>query len=77
MFALSYSLISLPDISKWNTSNVTNTSGMFTMCYSLTSLPDLSKWDTSKITNKNIMFDEAINILNLNKEKNNINIQKN
>ena len=44
-------LISLPDISKWNTSNVTDLSGMFYRCNSLISLPDLSKWNTSNVTN--------------------------
>jgi len=33
----------LPDISKWNTSKVTNMSNMFSGCSSLKKLPDLSK----------------------------------
>ena len=37
------SLISLPDISKWDTKNVNNMSYMFYKCSSLKSLPDLSK----------------------------------
>ena len=36
------SLKSLPDISKWNTGNVTNMSYMFS-CGGLKSLPDISK----------------------------------
>ena len=36
----------LPDISKWNTSNVTNMSSMFG---GYNNQPDISKWDTSKI----------------------------
>ena len=40
------SLLSLPDISKWDTQNVTNMSYMFKDCYSLSSLSDISKWDT-------------------------------
>ena len=32
----------LPDISKWNTSNVTDISYMFNGCISLTYLPDIS-----------------------------------
>ena len=35
MFHNCYSLISLPDISKWNTNNVYNMSGMFHNCCSL------------------------------------------
>ena len=38
----------LPDISKWNTSNVTNMSFMFSSCKTLTSLPDISKWETKE-----------------------------
>ena len=43
------SLSSLPDISKWNTNNVTNMSYMFYECSS--SLPDISKWNTNNVTN--------------------------
>jgi len=35
-------LVSLPDISKWNSSNVNNMSGLFCKCNSLISLPDIS-----------------------------------
>ena len=59
------SLISLPDISKWDTSNVTNMKSIFNSCHSLISLPDLSKWDTTKILDKEFMFYETINILNI------------
>ena len=45
--------LSLPDISKWNTSKVTNMSDMFYKCSSLLSLPDISKWNTSNVTNMN------------------------
>ena len=40
------SLSSLPDISKWNTSNVNNMSDMFGNYNNLSSLPDISKWNT-------------------------------
>ena len=50
------SLISLPDISKWNTSNVTNMSDMFCNCSSLNSLPDISIWNTKKLKEKTDMF---------------------
>ena len=43
MFCICKSLTSLPDISKWNTNNVTNMSYMFNGCKSLTSLPTISK----------------------------------
>ena len=50
------SLISLPDISKWNTSEVTDMSKMFYNCKSLTVLPDISKWNTKNVTNLKKMF---------------------
>ena len=34
------------DISKWNTSNVTNMSWMLRECLYLSSLPDITKWNT-------------------------------
>ena len=43
MFYECYSLKSLPDISNWNTSNVTDMSYMFDSCNSLIFLPDISK----------------------------------
>ena len=44
LFCYCYSLEFLPDISKWNTNNVKNISGIFAECSSLKTLPDLSKW---------------------------------
>ena len=46
----------IPDISKWNTSNIINMSGIFKGCKFLFSIPDISKWDTSKVTNFSSMF---------------------
>ena len=56
MFYGCSSLISLPDISKWNTNNVTNMSGLFEGCSSLNSLPDISIWDFKKVTNMFCLF---------------------
>ena len=50
MFYNCSSLISLPDISKWNTENVEDMSQLFYGCSSLISLPDISKWKTNKLT---------------------------
>ena len=41
------SLKLLPDISKWEISNVNDISGMFYECSSLKELPDISKWNLS------------------------------
>ena len=49
-------LSSLPDTSKWNTSNVTTMECMFDNCSSLSSLPDISKWNTSNVTTMESMF---------------------
>ncbi len=51
MFYHCSSLISLADVSKWNTENVTNMRGIFNGCKSLESLPDISKWNTENVTN--------------------------
>ena len=56
MFLKCSSLISLPDISKWNINNVTNMSQMFYKCTLLISLPDISKWNNTN--NKNLMFSD-------------------
>ena len=53
MFNKCSSLISLPDISKWNTNNVTDMSCLFYGCSSLTNLPDISKWKIDNVTNLN------------------------
>ena len=44
LFCYCTKLISLPDISKWKTQNVTNMSYMFSNCLKLKSLPDISIW---------------------------------
>ena len=50
-------LKSLPDISKWDTKNVTEMSYMFFNCKALKSLPDFSKWVLNKEVKKDRMFD--------------------
>ncbi|KKW61234.1 Prolipoprotein Q [Mycoplasma capricolum subsp. capricolum] len=42
------------DISKWDTSNITNMSAMFAGAEKFNQ--DISKWDTSKVTSMNGMF---------------------
>ena len=56
MFSGCNSLISLPDISKWNTSNVKEMSSMFLGCNSLILIPDISKWNTSNVKEMSCMF---------------------
>ena len=56
MFFDCCSLKSLPDISKWDTKNVTDMSYMFYNCSSLKSLPDISIWDINKNLKSKSMF---------------------
>ena len=44
-----FSLKSLPGISNWNTSNVSDMRGLFYGCKSLISLPDISKWNIENV----------------------------
>lgn len=46
------------NLTKWNTSNVTNMGDMFIYCSNLTSL-DLSNWDTSNVTDMSYIFDSC------------------
>ena len=56
MFSNCSSLLSLPDISKWNTNNVFDMHKMFYNCSSLSSLPDISKWSTNNVIDMSGMF---------------------
>ena len=49
MFYRCYSLVSLPDISKWNISKVTHMDCMLCECESLASTPDILKWNNSNL----------------------------
>jgi len=49
-------LISLPDISEWNTSNIKDMSYMFSNCTSLNSFDGISKWNTKNNINMAYMF---------------------
>jgi len=65
MFFDCSSLISLPDISKWNTNNVKDMYYMFYNCSSLISLPAISKWNTNNVTNMSAMFDDCSSLISL------------
>jgi len=56
MFAGCSSLISLPDISNWNTKNIEDMYSLFCNCSSLISLPDISKWDIKNVKTISLMF---------------------
>ena len=59
LFRQCTSLVSLPDISKWNISNVKDMSCIFDGSNSLISLPDIFKRDNSKITNLSYLFSKC------------------
>ena len=54
MFLNCSSLISIPDISKWD--NIIDIRGIFYNCSSLKSLPDISEWNTSNFTDISCIF---------------------
>ena len=56
VFSYCSSLSSLPDISKWNTNNVTDISYMLSDCPSLSYLPDISKWNSNSVINMRYML---------------------
>ena len=62
MFDRCSSLVELPDISIWNTKQITNMSNLFCGCSSLKYLPDISKWDISNVNNIYGMFGECSSI---------------
>ena len=58
-----FSLRNLPDISKWNTSNVINMSYMFNQCSSLSYIPDISKWNVTKLKNIDCIFQKCSRLI--------------
>ena len=60
-----HSLVSLPDISKWNLSNVIDMSSLFYDCNSLISIPDISKWKLKNVDDISYMFYECKSLVSL------------
>ena len=78
MFAVCNALTSL-DLSKFNTSQVTEMTRMFWQCSSLTSL-DLSNFDTSQVQKTNQMFLDCTKLEYINSnnfDESNLNIYEN
>ena len=65
MFDGCESLLSISNISNWNTDKVTDMSSMFTGCEKLISLSDISSWNTSNVINMSHMFDGCISLISL------------
>ena len=58
-------IVSLPDISKWNTNKVSDMSFMVFGCSSLFYLPDISKWNTNNLIEISLMFTKCISLISL------------
>ena len=56
MLIINEKLIILPEISKWDISNVVSIMFLFFNCEKLKSLPDISKWKVNKVLNLSGLF---------------------
>ena len=65
MFYKCSELLSLPDISKINTSKVIDMHSLFSHCTSLISIDDISKWDTSNVIDMSWLFKSCISLESL------------
>ena len=65
IFSNCSSLISLPDIFDWDTSNIIDMSKIFYNCRSLSFIPDISKWDTSSLIDMNNIFYKCVSLSSL------------
>ena len=65
MFNDCTSLISLPDISKIDTSQIINMKNLFSGCTSLTNFSGISKWDTKNVVSMNGMFSGCTSLTTL------------
>ena len=59
------SFILIPDISNWNTENVTDMSYMFYGCDAISSIPDISNWNTKNVRNMSYMFSGCCSLKSL------------
>ena len=59
------SLISLPDISKWKTDEVTDMNGLFYNCSSLISIPDISNWNTNNAIDMHGLFYKCSSLISI------------
>ena len=62
MFSSCCSLISVGNISNWDTSKAQTMNGMFRYCYSLREFPAIEDWDYSEVTNMEYMFSECYSL---------------
>ena len=65
MFHKCTSLISLSNVSIWDTNNIIDMSGLFIGCSSLKSLSDISGWKTNNVTNLSFLFDGCSSLISI------------
>ena len=65
MFSFCSSLISLPEISKWNTENVEDMNGLFRCCSSMIILPDISNWNTKNVNDMSAIFSNCSSLISM------------
>ena len=65
MFSNCTNLRVLPNISNWNTKNLTKTVDMFSNCPLITLIPDLSKWNIRSVVDISGMFENCCSLQNL------------
>ena len=65
MFAECSSLISVPDLSKMNVTQICDLSGIFHCCSSIESLPDISKWNTKSAIHMRCLFSGCESLLSI------------
>ena len=63
MFSGCESLISLPNISVWDTRKLKALNEMFFGCKSLTSFPELTAWNTSSVNDMTQIYNERIDFI--------------
>ena len=62
LFSGCSSLKELPDISNWNTNNVTNMCDLFSFCSSLKELPNISNWNTNNVRYMSSIFYRCVSL---------------
>ena len=65
MFSYMQSLANIDGITNWDTSKVTDMSGMFQGVTALTNIDGATNWDTSNVTNMQNMFQGASSLTNI------------
>ena len=65
LFSKCKNLDYLPDISKWDTSNVEKMRGLCNECRRIRHLPNLSFWNMKKVKEMDFMFNECGNLYSL------------